>query len=739
MKKLLTAVILIILNITVTFAATETFIDNFNTVSYANNNGTSLFSGNWDEYEPYATNNDPTAGYIYVRSNALYFYYIYGETITRELNLAGAASVTLTFNLASNQLSADIQDVQLRNADNTWVTIFSITDTTPTGIKSYLLDSQFIHTTSAIRFIARDNWNSNDRVYIDDITFTADFVDTDNDGVLNNIDVDDDNDGILDVNEVSSQSDSYSNADGGGAHTYNYNFTDRSTLTIDIATLNNAFNVTVDGTTLLANGQILDAENTTGRSQLVFLTSGGASGTTINNPATANSNGLPRVRVYIDDAGTVRLYGTRETTSTLLELLQTGDGSTFNTFVPVTGNREIVVTNIDDVGTDGLSATNIIRTNVDNDGDGIVNSLDLDSDNDGIPDNVEAQSTGSYIAPSGTVDAATGLDTAYPTTGLLPIDTDLDGINDVEDSDSDDDLITDCLESYDTATSGITPSCPVNNANVGNNGFVTWAEVDDTYGTPNGVITNPTTVLLDEIIGNTEVAYREAACGAAAVTLTAFQWKTVSFPCDLGTNGVEAILGGPNGLGTYGDNANWVMYEQTDLTTGTTTMMSATDPVVPGKGYWIIADQTKTVGINGALAGISKTGTQPSSNFPGIPATGVAFSDVTPYSLPNSDAVNPLVIFLGNPFFKKFQLSDVYYQNVAKDPNYVSMATLVTITDPMEPVVYIKDSADISNGNYTAITATPGFTDVVPPMQGFWIKLNAGNTNANNITYPFER
>ena len=41
------------------------------------------------------------------------------------------------------------------------------------------------------------------------------------------------------------------------------------------------------------------------------------------------------------------------------------------------------------------------RSSADTDLDGIFDYLDLDSDNDGITDNVEAQSTANYIAPSG--------------------------------------------------------------------------------------------------------------------------------------------------------------------------------------------------------------------------------------------------------------------------------------------------------------------------------------------------
>jgi len=80
----------------------------------------------------------------------------------------------------------------------------------------------------------------------------------------------------------------------------------------------------------------------------------------------------------------------------------------------------------------------------DSDGDGIANYLDIDSDNDGIPDNVEAQSTSGYAQPSGSVDTS-GVPNNYGT-GLIPVDTDGDGIPDYLDHDSDNDGTPDILE-----------------------------------------------------------------------------------------------------------------------------------------------------------------------------------------------------------------------------------------------------------------------------------------------------
>ena len=159
----------------------------------------------------------------------------------------------------------------------------------------------------------------------------------------------------------------------------------------------------MDGITLLANGNILDIDNTTGRSRLEFVTSS-TEGSNISNSETANSNDLPRVRIFIDESGEVSVYGTRSTSSTLLELMRTADGATFNTFDISSENKDINVSSPNDAGSAGLTLTNTVSINIDSDGDGIINSLDLDSDNNGIPDNVEAQMTSGFtylLIPNG--------------------------------------------------------------------------------------------------------------------------------------------------------------------------------------------------------------------------------------------------------------------------------------------------------------------------------------------------
>ena len=112
-----------------------------------------------------------------------------------------------------------------------------------------------------------------------------------------------------------------------------------------------------------------------------------------------------------------------------------------------------------------LDADNDPSTNpTDTDNDGFPDYLDIDSDGDGIPDNVEAQPTGTYMAPSGTDLNTNGLDDTYENNGeigLFPIDTDGDSIPDYLDSDTDDDGVPDAIEGHDQNGDGIPDRGPI--------------------------------------------------------------------------------------------------------------------------------------------------------------------------------------------------------------------------------------------------------------------------------------
>ena len=86
----------------------------------------------------------------------------------------------------------------------------------------------------------------------------------------------------------------------------------------------------------------------------------------------------------------------------------------------------------------------------DSDSDGISDSLDSDSDNDTIPDTIEAQKNTSVELLNSDTNKD-GLDNAYEP-GLIPLDTDTDGIPDYLDLDSDNDGIYDSVETGNLGT-----------------------------------------------------------------------------------------------------------------------------------------------------------------------------------------------------------------------------------------------------------------------------------------------
>lgn len=154
------------------------------------------------------------------------------------------------------------------------------------------------------------------------------------------------------------------------------------------------------------------------------------------------------------------------------------------------------------------------NTPINTDGDGVADILDLDSDGDGIPDTVEAQLTSGYTTNDGDVtnddadgdgiialfDSNDGATAIFGGSFTVPVNT--DGIDNVDylDTDSDNDTILDSLES------GLTLS----STDADNDGIDDDVSIGASYTDPDGVISNPSVNLSNEIGDTLEVAYRES-------------------------------------------------------------------------------------------------------------------------------------------------------------------------------------------------------------------------------------
>ena len=245
-------------------------------------------------------------------------------------------------------------------------------------------------------------------------------LDSDNDGVINAIDIDDDNDGITDTNEAGAlistaftETTDSSNIVGNGG---------TGSQTIDLSSLGVAVGDTVTISNIQARGDI----NGDWGSEFFTLTFNGASST---GPLQTPLNGGVEDDLY-------RLV----TTPVALTLTVIDVGG-----VPSITVDGVTSSDVDNyTGVNGvdyffdISGVGLVPDN-DADGDGIINSLDVDSDNDGIADNIEAQDNDSYTAPSGNDANHNGLDDAYEPAGLSPTDTDGDSLPDFIDSDSNND------------------------------------------------------------------------------------------------------------------------------------------------------------------------------------------------------------------------------------------------------------------------------------------------------------
>ena len=181
----------------------------------------------------------------------------------------------------------------------------------------------------------------------------------------------------------------------------------------------------------------------------------------VTNPSNGtliiDDNGTPNdptddVITYIPNPG---FLGADDFIYTVCDMAGNCDSATIYVYVnepdiDLDADDDGIVDAFEDLNLDGDNDPSTNPT--DTDGDGIPDYLDIDSDNDGIPDNVEAQTTHGYISPTGQDDNNNGLDDAYEnggSIGLIPVDTDGDGIPDYVDEDSDDDGVPDNIEGHD--------------------------------------------------------------------------------------------------------------------------------------------------------------------------------------------------------------------------------------------------------------------------------------------------
>ncbi len=244
--------------------------------------------------------------------------------------------------------------------------------------------------------------------------------DVDSDGIPNQIDLDDDNDGLLDSIEGKGDSDNDSTLDQYDLDSDNDGITDLAEAA-ELVDLVRSLDLDNDGrldSPVGANGFADVLESTPD------------SGTSIFTVADSDGDGVPDFKDLDSD------------NDSIYDALESGRVSTDSRgrLTSASSNTGLV-----------SGASNAL---FDTDADGVVDSRDLDSDNDGLADLVEARGIDSN--GDGRIDQfddlnGDGADDGLQRTNAVLIDTDADRTPDFRDLDSDQDSLSDLLETQGAA------------------------------------------------------------------------------------------------------------------------------------------------------------------------------------------------------------------------------------------------------------------------------------------------
>ncbi len=157
-------------NVEIAFASTNATVrDEFNEISYNNNDGSVDWQAPWVEFGEFE-GDDPHGGFVSVALQKLNFHYLYyNEGIWRRADLTGMANATLTFNWETvGLINGRNLSILVSDGSGPYVTLGTLTGS-QTGSASYDI-SAFISSQTTIRFEnLGQNWSAGYKVQVDDI------------------------------------------------------------------------------------------------------------------------------------------------------------------------------------------------------------------------------------------------------------------------------------------------------------------------------------------------------------------------------------------------------------------------------------------------------------------------------------------------------------------------------------------------------------------------------------------
>ncbi|MEZ4634542.1 MAG: S8 family serine peptidase [Caldilineaceae bacterium] len=146
--------------------------DEFNTISYQNNDGSSVWKRFWIEEDPYGHTGPGGGDYVGVNNGRLQFHNIYRnyESASRSVDLAHAENAVLSFDWQTKGLDRnELLSVMVSTSANGPFVLLTTLGGTDTGVYSADI-SAYISDDTTIRFANRNyNWEWGEYAYIDNV------------------------------------------------------------------------------------------------------------------------------------------------------------------------------------------------------------------------------------------------------------------------------------------------------------------------------------------------------------------------------------------------------------------------------------------------------------------------------------------------------------------------------------------------------------------------------------------